>query len=130
MNPTTSKMKLSESIRLGALIRPQAFGHTFVEGKSCALAAALEASGVKPEDLVATFAVSPWHLWDISSNKSVGQVSCPLCGEAFQVGVVSMVVHLNDDHKWTREKIADWVEGIEDLFSALTAPEVTDAAKS
>ena len=25
----------------------------------------------------------------------------------------SLITHLNDDHKWTREAIADWVEGIE-----------------
>lgn len=25
----------------------------------------------------------------------------------------AMVVHLNDEHRWSREQIADWVEGVE-----------------
>lgn len=26
----------------------------------------------------------------------------------------SMIMHLNDDHRWTRESIADWLENIHD----------------
>ncbi len=39
------KLKLSEAIRIGAAIRPQAFGDFYFEGKSCVMGAAYEAIG-------------------------------------------------------------------------------------
>lgn len=39
---------------------------------------------------------------------------CPQCRDAeFQRCLLATVVHLNDDHKWPREQIADWVETVE-----------------
>lgn len=41
-------------------------------------------------------------------------VGCPHCGEAKHRGALStMIVALNDDHYWTREAIADWVESLD-----------------
>lgn len=34
---------------------------------------------------------------------------CPVCA-AGPATVVSIMAHLNDDHQWTREAIADWME--------------------
>ena len=39
-------MQLSEAIRLGAMLRPQAYGHYFIRGGSCAMGAAYEAYGI------------------------------------------------------------------------------------
>src|SRR5712692_10489902 len=36
---------------------------------------------------------------------------CPSCGLSRLV--CQIIVHLNDDHRWTREKIGAWVAGIE-----------------
>ncbi len=41
------KLKLSEAIRIGAAIRPQAMGDFYNEGGSCVLGAAYEAIGKK-----------------------------------------------------------------------------------
>jgi len=38
-------------------------------------------------------------------------VNCPSCGRSRLV--CQVIVHLNDDHRWTREKIGAWVAGIE-----------------
>jgi hypothetical protein len=35
---------------------------------------------------------------------------CP-AGCRKQVPVAAMIVHLNDDHQWTRERIARWLRG-------------------
>ena len=34
---------------------------------------------------------------------------CP-AGCKKQIPIGAMIVHLNDDHRWTREQIADWLE--------------------
>jgi hypothetical protein len=40
-----------------------------------------------------------------------------------QLDVVGRIIpHLNDDHRWTRERIADWVESIERERENLTSP--------
>jgi hypothetical protein len=94
-------MRLSEAIRLGAMLRPQAFGKMFrtVRGemRSCALGAAAEALGESPYDSFAP-------LFDAMRM-------CPMgCG---WTSVGSLIPHLNDEHRWTRERIADWVETVE-----------------
>jgi hypothetical protein len=39
---------------------------------------------------------------------------CPVCSCVRMVcRTDAMIVHLNDEHEWTREAIADWVETIE-----------------
>jgi hypothetical protein len=30
-----------------------------------------------------------------------------------KLSLAALIVHLNDDHRWTREQIADWVSGTE-----------------
>jgi hypothetical protein len=37
------------------------------------------------------------------------QDPCPACRE---IGLLTWLIqHLNDDHRWSREQIADWLEG-------------------
>lgn len=98
-------MKLSEAIRLGAMLKPQAFGLCYSDGRTCAMGAAWDAIGklhVTASDPSIDFGDSYW---------AVAGVSCPVCGRASGSGMA--VAHLNDDHRWTREQIADWVETIE-----------------
>lgn len=107
-------MKLSEAIRAGAKKRPQTFKAVFknVPGLgvcSCALGAAYEAlQGHTTPD-------SYWAGIEQVSNKKVlkQKVLCPVsnCVELETTG--KLIEHLNDDHWWTREAIADWLEKIE-----------------
>jgi hypothetical protein len=97
-------MKLSEAIRLGAMMKPQGFGLGSGNRKAertCALGAAYEAGNVTGSwpSLVQAFPIV----------KEAEEQACPACGET-QDGLIA---HINDHHRWTREEIADWVEAIE-----------------
>lgn len=104
-------MRLSEAIRIGSKLRPQAYG-TLSDGiGTCALGAAYEAVGA----LDATGAlVRDSHLKteQITGRYILHESPCR-CPLAFRWMVFDLVPHLNDVHKWTREAIAEWVETVE-----------------
>lgn len=98
-------MKLSVAIRLGALIRPQCSDWMFWAGGSCVLGAAVEAVGLLTYDPFYRINwlkdVPPaWHLGDVTA--------CPLCDSFGERRL--MLAHLNDHHRLTRGRIADYVE--------------------
>lgn len=98
-------MKLSEAIRAGAKLRPQAFGVSIDEhGGSCAMTAAREAlfGGQRADTRVILAAVG---------LENEPQVVMPVEVREL-VPIVIAVICLNDAYKWTREQIADWLEGI------------------
>lgn len=100
-------MKLSEAIRLGALLHPQCFDtmrtyRYYRDGRrdilgTCALGAAEEAG----------YHAQRQSDWIVLAQCPEG---CPLDGPVWLGNVVS---HLNDYHRWTRERIADWVATVE-----------------
>lgn len=101
-------MKVSEAIRLGSMLRPQGFGGLWTgmgETHSCALGAAFDALGCgfiglgRPPLKV--------DLW------LKDRATCPTCGPYVYARREEIIAHLNDRHRWTRERIADWVESIE-----------------
>lgn len=108
-------MRLSEAIRLGSMLKPQAF-EDHVDGKSCALRAAMDAAGLKDmyggSDSCNYVAIM--QQWPVSTLPFNG---CPVrkrCKDGRIVtDVCDAIYHLNDSHRWTREQIADWVETIE-----------------
>ena len=108
----TEEMALSHAIRLGATMKPQAFGMMWLAGGSCAVGAAYEAIGVTQYDFYNGRGALP-ELWRIFGRK----MPCPDCNEP-HFGIIS---HLNDQHRWSREKIADWVE----LHEPMPQPEST-----
>lgn len=109
-------MRLSEAIRLGAMMKPQGqFYHNAAMDSTCAMGAALDAVGA---------------LWEVPMAHAQGdqhvparqrwpwafeQIGCPVCGTTPKDrGVTSSTVaHIHNKHGWTREQIADWVETIE-----------------
>jgi hypothetical protein len=105
-----ASLKLSGAIRLGAMLKPQGFGDRSADADgitSCALGAAYDAAGIMDahrvwDDLAVLFPIL---------ERFVGDVKCPVCDDLGEHD--SAIPHLNDDHKWTREQIADWVETIE-----------------
>jgi hypothetical protein len=90
LEPTTP-IKPSDAIRLGCLIAPvQVFEISGdpESGEACAIAA-MGRGG---------------FTGDVPYPHPYPQ--CPACEQP------GGVVHLNDDHRWTRERIADWLEGL------------------
>ncbi len=102
-------MRLSEAIRLGAMNKPQGFGWYDDGAATCAMGAAMEAVGCSKQPLITK------RMWPVLVQSPA---SCPACDlvlhgsdRLFAVGAI--VVHLNDEHRWKREQIADWVESLE-----------------
>jgi hypothetical protein len=113
--------ELAKAILDGAHVRPdQAFGDYFLGRRaSCALGAAYkgmyrlpgDASGIRPKHLERLFDCLEWSLR-----------SCPEgCKERLSLG--AMILHLNDDHRWTREAIANWVSPSAELPAGPGAPQ-------
>ncbi len=97
-------MRLSEAIRLGAMMKPQAFRVLVTDDGACALGAALLAVGAVAErNARAVFDRWPWA--------SAVSASCPKCRRSSLV--IGVITHLNDNHRWSREQIALWVAAIE-----------------
>jgi hypothetical protein len=99
--------ELAEAILAGADARPeQAFGEYF-HGRqaSCALGAAYEGVYRLPAD---ASGVRPRHLERMFDCLEYSLRRCPEgCRKRLSLG--AMILHLNDDHHWTREAIARWV---------------------
>lgn len=86
-------MRLSEAISLGAMLSPQA--------SHCAWAAAFDAVGHSSTTI---YKYDEWK-WTWRTIK------CPGCKVAGRVA--DMIVHLNDAHRWSRSRIAEWVSMVE-----------------
>jgi|KBSSwiStaDraftv2_1062776.scaffolds.fasta_scaffold514580_3 hypothetical protein len=126
-------MKLSDAIRLGAMIRPKISGYFFKDGASCAQGAALEASGTAYDDDVERsfdHGLRVRQLWPEACGL---YVRCPACGGSL-MPLLYVIAHLNNEnstgHGWTREAIADWVETIEGLKQASDGTTDVDDARS
>jgi len=101
--------ELARAITLGAQRRPeQAFGNYFVGRRaSCALGAAYEGMYRLPEEAGQILPKRLERLFDCLE----GRVRhCPANGCKKTLILAAMLVHLNDDHLWSREAIAAWVE--------------------
>jgi hypothetical protein len=115
-------MKLSEAILLGSTMSGQCWSVlslNYPDGRidTCALGSAALAIGKL--NYVALERAFPWI-----DNVFAG---CPECDPLYGAGstilaVYGMIPHLNDNHRWTRERIAEWVSTIE------PADEPVDAA--
>jgi hypothetical protein len=101
--------ELAEAIRLGATRRPeQAFGE-YYQGRhaSCALGAAFEGLYRLPEEVGQLRPKRLDRLFDCLEGTIR---SCPE-GCKKRLILAALIVHLNDDHQWDRERIAAWVAG-------------------
>lgn len=139
-------MKLSEAIRLGSMLGPQAYGVLQREVSTrkwlmgligplvktteyCAMGAAQAASGDETETRIADGTVALVSRDGTARVLAVGECytllksarewretmsarsECPSC-KLFD-DVALLIPHLNDNHRWTRERIAEFVETIE-----------------
>ena len=99
---TVTPIKPSEAIRLGCLLAPvQAFG-AFEDGPgtACVLGAM---------NLGLGRAINDSNLYPPPSFEVIYRQPC--AANPRHVGLASPA-HLNDHHHWTRERIADWLEGL------------------
>lgn len=100
-------MRLSEAIILGSLKKPQGFEGTGSPSSpvTCALGAARDGA----ETTKWVDEVWPWV------KTMAGE--CPECQLHFRKlgygAPYAIIVHLNNGHKWTRPRIAEWVATIE-----------------
>lgn len=95
-------MKLSEAMRLGSLLTKPIKNFFHSGDGACALGAAGFAIG--QESYIGVERVYPWLV--------TGDADCPACP---MIGCApeTIVLHLNDMHEWSRERIADWVATVE-----------------
>jgi hypothetical protein len=98
--------ELAQFIRQGSSRGPQCFGSYFDErGGSCALGAVYEGVYHLPRD---HGKLIPDHLERLFRCLDEVTKRCPHeCGK--RLPLASMIVHLNDDHRLTREQIAEWL---------------------
>jgi hypothetical protein len=102
--------ELAEFIRNGSRRRPdQAFGDYYRgESASCALGAAYEAMYRLPRNPEGQHPTRDldWFFDCLDTVKP-----CPAEGCRKRIYLAALIVHLNDDHRWSREQIATWLEG-------------------
>ena len=99
-------MKLSEAIRLGAAITEQEYGAFFrqIDDRvvaTCALGGAALAAGIP---IRCSSEQNIYDKWPIIRRLSTH----PLRNIRWSMGIIIAI--LNDTDRWSREKIADWVE--------------------
>ena len=102
--PRADQIELADAIAEGARRRPsQAFGEYFsTKGGSCALGAAYEGAYALPQE---AGSIRPRldRLFDCLENV---RRRCPEgCNKRLPLNAI--ILHLNDDHHWTREQIVE-----------------------
>jgi hypothetical protein len=102
----TEQNELAEFIRAGSTRGPQCFGSYFDEkGGSCALGAVYEGLYHLPRR---HGKLIPDHLERLFRCLDEMTKQCPR-GCSKRLPLASMIVHLNDDHRMSREEIAEWL---------------------
>lgn len=103
----TTPIRPSEAIRLGCLIAPvQKFGgahYVADNGAACVVGAGMLGMGYRLPDGPNDFED------DLQGSERDGKCPVDDCGDS---DVSILAIHLNDDHRWSRERIADWLEGL------------------
>lgn len=101
-------MRVSEAMRLGAMLDGQAFNTLQDEGgRTCAIGAALKALTGAATWTPAGEEAMHWMTF-------TGRMTCPAC-DLIEWHVHNLVVHLNNHHRWPRHQIADWLQTVEEV---------------
>jgi hypothetical protein len=104
--------ELASFIRAGAERRPeQAYGDYFKgQRASCALGAAYEGMYRLPRQAEGLHPTKDLEWFFDCLEGTIRR--CPGEGCQKKLALASIIVHLNDDHRWSREQIATWLESI------------------
>ena len=105
-------MRMSEAMRRGTAMRPQCRSTMFNGVGSCAVGAAMEGAGI---ELVYTLheLTRAYPEWTPILNALVTSDANSTARYCWLV-----MTYLNDERKWTREDIADWLKGVENKLIA------------
>jgi hypothetical protein len=117
-------MTLSQAIRLGSMLKPHGRGFYQTLGGSCALGAGLDAIGIAAEIQNTLPDKTLNALFPVCARAA--RCPVPYCDDSAK-NVGDVIPHLNDDHDWTREQIAAWVETIEAKQAATNEPAALSA---
>jgi len=103
-------MKLSEAMRKGSKVMRQKFGDwTDGNGGGCALTMTTVGAGLVPQNadtmrqLYATHGLM--NIFTVLQEKGVVP-----CGCGHSIANFHAIIHLNDRHHWSAERIAGWIE--------------------
>ena len=104
-------MKLSEAIRKGSKGTKQAFRTFFGDGSSCcALGAAYIACGKRPTSILRGYDAFRVRVQECIETDLETPTVHPVNNRVFELMLV--VADLNDFERWSRKRIADWLESI------------------
>lgn len=107
-------MKLSDCMREGAKRSGQAFGALqTVDGRTCAMGAAMLGGGMIINEQFGPWVPAIYELWSQFPWLRTVLADCPECGPGWRETVYGIAIHVNDNHHWTRERIADWLDTVD-----------------
>jgi hypothetical protein len=96
----------------------------FDAGRSCAVGAGVEALGLPFNEMMTPREyLNAFHFADQAFPYLNTRVNCPVSPSEGRQSLLNMIWHLNDDHQWTREQIADWLESEEEKLGYVTLTE-------
>ena len=106
--------ELASYIREGSQRRPEQARGDYFKGQnaSCALGAAYDGMYRVPGDPGRTRPTKDLDRIFTCLESTIRR--CPAEGCQKKLGLAVVIVHLNDDHCWSREQIADWVAGLDE----------------
>lgn len=104
------EQELAEAIRKGARVRREQMFGAYFEGRerSDALGSAYEAIYRLPADATG---IRPKGIYKFFACLDDRVRRCPEPGCKKQHLLDTLIIHLNDDHLWSREKIAAYIAG-------------------
>lgn len=117
----------AEAMRAGIPLGPQTFdrfGGAY--GASCALGAGLRGLGVSARADYVKQIFRQHYPYMLRARRIHCPASHVLDKQCLQNSLQDMVMHLNDYHRWTREKIADWLYAEEEKLGFITLENVPE----
>lgn len=107
----------SEAIRAGIPLKPQGSGGLLKDGRTCAIGAGLDAMGQLPQMVLSTLKeLLLYRVAEDSFPYLTERADCDQgCGdECANQSITNLLWHLNDQHAFDREHVADWLEKYEE----------------
>ena len=108
---TVTPIKPSEAVRLGCLLAPRQITGTRFDGDdgACATGAMFLGGGLGRQPITPAH----WVRWPALMGRARHPEPCLTWSSPHKLILVSFLIdHLNDSHRWSRERIADWLEGL------------------
>lgn len=121
----------SAAIRDGAKLGPQCLAYYFDDGATCAVGAGLTAvfaGDLSPDDIEMLDECDLLPLFPYLGEVR-DSLACSECESATGT-LLNTIYHLNDDHRWTRERIADWLYDEEEKLGFVTLTEALNAPEA